>query len=285
MEVSLRRAEAADAPVLGEICYRAFRSIAEAHNFPPDMPEPEVGIGLVSQLIANDGFFGVAAEQDGALVGSNFLDERNPITGVGPITVDPDVQNDGVGRALMQAVIERSQARGFAGIRLVQSGYHNRSLSLYLKLGFDVREQLACLQGPAIGETPQGFAVRPAAPADAAACNRLCLRVHGHERPGELAEAIASGAARVALRAGRITGYATTIGFFGHAVGETNEDLQALIGSAEAFAGPGFLAPTRNGELMRWCLGRGLRVTQMMTLMSMGLYNDPDGAWLPSILY
>jgi hypothetical protein len=36
---------------------------------------------------------------------------------------------------------------------------------------------------------------------------------------------------------------------------------------------------------MRWCLGRGLRVTQMMTLMSMGLYNDPDGAWLPSILY
>ena len=285
MGVSLRRAEPADAPALGRICYAAFRSIAEAHNFPPDVPAPEVAVGLVSRLIDNEGYFGVAAESDGVLVGSNFLDERNPITGVGPITVDPSVQNDGVGRALMQAVIARSQQRGFAGARLVQSGYHSRSLSLYLKLGFDVREQLACLQGPVIGQTPPGYVVRPAAAADADACNRLCLRVHGHERPGELAEAIVSGAAAVAERCGRITAYATPIGFFGHAVGETNEDIEALIGAAEAFAGPGFLVPTRNGELMRWCLERGLRVTQTMTLMSMGLYNHPAGAWLPSILY
>ena len=182
-------------------------------------------------------------------------------------------------------MIERSETRGFAGIRLVQSGYHSRSLALYLKLGFNVREQLACLQGPAIGETPPGLAVRPARPDDAAACNRLCLRVHGHDRAGELDDAIATGAARVVERAGRITGYATPVAFFGHAVGETNEDLQALIGAAEAFGGPGFLVPTRNGELLRWCLGRGLRVAQTMTLMSMGLYNEPAGAWLPSILY
>jgi hypothetical protein len=36
---------------------------------------------------------------------------------------------------------------------------------------------------------------------------------------------------------------------------------------------------------MRWCLGRGLRVTQPLTLMTMGLYNEPAGAYLPSILY
>lgn len=285
MGMRLRRAEAADAPVLGEICYRAFKSIAEAHGFPSDIPGPEVSVGLISRLTGSDGFFGVAAVADGALVGSNFLDERGPISGVGPITVDPNVQNDGVGRALMQAVIERSAERGVAGVRLVQAGYHNRSLSLYLKLGFNVREQLACVQGPAIGQTPPGFVVRPATPADAAQCNRLCLRVHGHERAGELADAIATGQASVTVRAGRITAYATPVGYFGHAVGETDEDLQALIAGAEAFAGPGFLVPTRNGELMRWCLGHGLRVTQTMTLMSMGLYNDPDGAWLPSILY
>jgi len=28
-----------------------------------------------------------------------------------------------------------------------------------------------------------------------------------------------------------------------------------------------------------------LRVTQTMTLMTIGLYNEPDGAWLPSVLY
>jgi hypothetical protein len=82
-----------------------------------------------------------------------------------------------------------------------------------------------------------------------------------------------------------MTGYATVVGFFGHAVGETNEDVQALIGAAKEFAGPGFLMPTRNGELFRWCLKAGLRVTEPMTLMSAGLYNNPAGAFLPSILY
>jgi hypothetical protein len=36
---------------------------------------------------------------------------------------------------------------------------------------------------------------------------------------------------------------------------------------------------------MRWCLSRGLRIDQTMTLMTTGLYNQPGGAWLPSILY
>ena len=42
---------------------------------------------------------------------------------------------------------------------------------------------------------------------------------------------------------------------------------------------------TRNGELFRWCLGNGLRVVQPMTLMSLGLYSEPKGAFLPSVLY
>ena len=128
--------------------------------------------------------------------------------------------------------------------------------------------------------------MRPATLDDLAACNRLCLHVHGHERRGELAEAIKPAAWRASSSGpGRITGYATSIAFFGHAVGETNEDAQALIGAAESFPGPGFLVPTRNGELLRWCLGEDLRITQTMTLMSIGLYNQPDGVWLPSILY
>ena len=89
----------------------------------------------------------------------------------------------------------------------------------------------------------------------------------------------------VVEREGRVTGYATVIGFFGHAVGETNRDLEALIGAAKEFAGPGFLLPIRNGEVFRWCLEQGLRVTQPLTLMSKGSYDEPAGAFLPSILY
>jgi hypothetical protein len=83
---------------------------------------------------------------------------------------------------------------------------------------------------------------------------------------------------------GRISGYTTLVGFFGHTVGESNEDLKALIGAAESFAGPGFLLPTRNSEMLRWCLERGLRIVQPMTLMSLGLYNEPRGAFMPSVL-
>jgi hypothetical protein len=89
----------------------------------------------------------------------------------------------------------------------------------------------------------------------------------------------------VVERNGRITGYTPQIAFFAHATTETTDDLEALIAAAPAFPGPGFLVPSRNGALMRWCLGKGLRVTQSMTLMSMGLYSEPQGAWLPSVLY
>jgi hypothetical protein len=109
--------------------------------------------------------------------------------------------------------------------------------------------------------------------------------VHGHNRAGELRDAIAQGFATIVEHDRRITGYATIIGFFGHVVGETNEDVKALIGAAKEFAGPGFLLPTRNGDLFRWCLNNGLQITQPMTLMSKGLYNEPAGAFLPSILY
>jgi hypothetical protein len=84
---------------------------------------------------------------------------------------------------------------------------------------------------------------------------------------------------------GRITCYVTAIAFFGHAMGETNEDVKALLGAAPEFPAPGFLLPIRNGELFRWCLEHGLRVAQTNTLMSYGLYNSPTGAFLPSILY
>jgi hypothetical protein len=168
---------------------------------------------------------------------------------------------------------------------LVQAAYHNRSLSLYAKLGFTIREPLALMQGAPLRASIQGYAIRQATEQDLAACNRVCTHIHGHDRSGELLDAITQATAMVVEHDGRITGYATAVGFFAHAVGESNEELKALIGAASAYLGPGFLLPTRNTELFRWCLEQGLRVGQVMTLMSIGLYNEPAGACLPSILY
>jgi predicted N-acetyltransferase YhbS len=270
--VTIRRARAEDAPACGRICYEAFHKISTEHNFPPDLPAPEAGVGLMSQLFSHPGFYCVVAETDGAIAGSNCLDERGAIAGLGPITIDPKVQNRGVGRKLMDAVLDRARERNFAGVRLVQAAFHNRSLSLYTTLGFDVREPLAVFQGPPIKKKYEGLVVRPAQLADVEACNALALRVHGHHRGGELADAIRQGTAAVVERDGRITGCASALAFYGHAVAETNPDLEAMIAGADGFAGPGILVPSRNSELFRWCLAHGLRVVQPMTLMSPGLY-------------
>lgn len=283
--IKLRRATREDAGICGHICYEAFTAISKQHNFTPELPAPEAGVGLLGMLFSHPGFYCVVAESEGRIVGSNCLDERSAIPGVGPVTVAPDVQNRSIGRILMQAVIDRARERAFPGVRLLQAAYHNRSLSLYTKLGFDTREPMSVMQGSPLKQVVKGCAVRKATENDLNAANHVCEKVHGHSRSGELRDGIGQGTALVVERHGRITGYASAFGYLGHAVGETNLDLQALIAAADDFGWPGIIVPTRNSELFRWCLESGLRVVHPMTLMTIGLYNEPNGAYLPSVLY
>jgi predicted N-acetyltransferase YhbS len=286
MNPKLRPGTREDAIACGLIDFEAFKLISSQHNFPWDFPSIEIATGVVTMMLSNPGFYSVIAEMDGKVVGSNFLDERNSIAGIGPISVDPAVQNQTVGRQLMLAVVERAAKRKFAGVRLVQAAYHNRSLCLYTKLGFETREPLSKMDGAPIDKQIPGYDVRPAVESDLLACDNLCMRVHGHDRGGELRDAIKAGTAKVVEHLGRITGYATDIAFFAHAVGETNQEIIALIASAPEFSSKGgILVPTRNGELFRWCLNHGLRLVHQMTLMTTGLYNEPAGAYLPSVLY
>ncbi|MBY0321201.1 MAG: GNAT family N-acetyltransferase [Reyranella sp.] len=285
MSIVLRRGTPADAAACGAICYEAFKSVCTAHNFPPDFPSPDAASGLMSMLLAHPGFYSVVAEADGRVVGSNFLDERAFIMGVGPITVDPTGQNQGVGGRLMQEVLDRAAGRQAAGVRLLQAGFHNRSLCLYTKLGFHTREPVSILQGKPLGQKFAGYEVRSAAADDVAACNRICRQVHGFDREAEVRDAIAGGTASVVEHLGQVVAYTTAIAFVGHSVAETNQGLMALIAASPEFGGPGFLVPTRNHEVFSWCLGMGLKLVYQMTLMTIGLYNEPEGPYLPSILY
>jgi predicted N-acetyltransferase YhbS len=282
---SLRPGRRMDAKACARVCYEAFGTIARQHNFPPDFPSVDVAADLMTMLLAHPRFFSVVAESGGEVVGSNFLDERSMVAGLGPITVDPRVQNRKIGRALMQAALDRVTERHCPGVRLLQAAYHTRSLALYTTLGFHPRESIACMQGAPVRVVVPGHQVRRAVAADLDACNRVCAAVHGHDRGGEVLDAITQGTARVVEHENRLTGYATDLAFFAHAVGETTRDLMALIGGAEAFGGPGILVPVRNAALFQWCLAHGLRVVQVMTLMTIGLYNEPAGAYLPSVLY
>src|SRR5689334_18395302 len=108
---TIRQATPADAAVAGKICFEAFFKINSDHNFPADIPSPEIATGFCDLLFRHPKFYNVVAEEDGRIIGSNCLDERSTISGIGPITVDPTTQNRGVGKALMQAVLDRVRER------------------------------------------------------------------------------------------------------------------------------------------------------------------------------
>jgi GNAT superfamily N-acetyltransferase len=283
-KITYRPAKPEDIEKLGKIAYDAFYKISTDHNFPPDFPNAETGIGLAGMMIGRDDIFSVVAE-NGRILGSNFLWEADEIDGVGPITVDPAEQNSSVGRELMERILERSADNGKAGIRLVQAAYHNRSLALYTKLGFDVVEPLSAINGTPFTAEIEGRSVRQLASADVEAADKLCIAAHGISRKNEIAGAAESGSGIVVEINGSLSGYATVLGFFGHAVAQTNDDLKALIGSGREIAGTGILLPTRNGDVLRWCLENGLRIVMPMSLMSKGYYQAPRNPFFPSILY
>jgi len=288
MSIQIREMKQEDVERCGTICYEAFKTISEQHNFRPDFPEPQAGIQLAEALFSNPGIFSVVAEQDEQVIGSNHLLEYDAIRAVGPITVDPSAQAKGAGRMLMQAVIERG--KGSAGIRLVQDAFNTASLSLYASLGFDVREPLVVIEGELKGDVPPNTTVRALKEEDYEACAELCRRTHGFDRLNELKHMPPFVTSFVALRDGRVAAYASGPHFWvmNHAVAETEDDMRALLLGA-ANLNPdqpiSILLPTRQSDFFRWCLKQGMRVIKPLTLMTMGEYHEPRGCYLTSVGY
>ena len=286
--VIIRQATPDDAEACGRIIFEAFKSIHDRHRFARDFQTLEDAARLASMFIAHPQIYGVVAEKDGRVVGSNFLDERNPVRGVGPITVDPTLQERGVGRRLMKAVIERGADA--TGIRLVQDSFNTLSLSLYASLGFDVREPLALVQGKLDGGPVAATGeVRPLEEDDLDECAALSERVHGFERNGELRDAREFFKPFVLVKGGRIRAYASAPTFWqlNHGVAETEGDMRALLlGASAASDEPlSLLVPVRQTDFFRWCLAEGLRVVKPMNLMTKGMYREPEGFYFPSVEY
>jgi GNAT superfamily N-acetyltransferase len=288
--MNLRKPTPVDAPELARILVDAFGGIARQHNFPLDFPDPAMAGRLLEFFIHHPNGVGFLAEEDGRILGSNFLDRRDAIAAVGPITVDPNAQAKGVGRRLMQATIDAGKDN--PGIRLVQDAFNTASMSLYTSLGFDAMEPLALMRGKP--KTPPtlagGVEARAMREDDLPACADLCRRVHGGiDRTNELRDAIKMFHPFVLTRAGRVVAYASapTFWFLNHGVAESLADMQTLLAAAGAANEEPLmlLLPSRQADLFRWCLAQGLRMVKPMTLMSMREYHEPKGAWYPSVGY
>jgi predicted N-acetyltransferase YhbS len=287
--VELRPLDRSDLDEGSRILYEAFREIHDYHRFPGAYPTLQVAAQLAGGFIEHPLIWGVAASSDGRLVGSNFIDERGPIKSLGPLSVEPQVKERGIGRRLMEATLRRGD--GARGVRLLQDSFNRQSLALHVSLGFEVREPTVLLAGrPRSGPRPESE-VRPLTEDDVEECERLCVSVHGFERTNELRDSLRSPifAPFVAVRDGRVCAYATTLSFYmaAYAVAATEEDMRALIlGALAGGAQPAsFLLPTRQSGLFRWCLSEGLRIVKPMTYMTIGEYREPAGCWIPSVMY
>ena len=286
MDVTLRDAVPADTQECGRILYEAFATLADRHGFPHDFPSIEAATKSMRALISNAGFYGIVAEVDGRVAGSSFLDERSTIHAIGPVSVDPAAQDHHVGRALMVAMLERARETGTPGVRLVQISYHNRSLSLYAKLGMDVRETFAAMHGEPIHVSFPGYAVRPATGGRRGGLQRPVParpRAHPGGRGGRV-DRRRQGEGRRAPRADhRPTRRAST-------TSATRSPRPTTIcrrsSAPRTTSGPrASSSPSTTRELFRWCLAHGLRVFFVVNMMTIGLYQEPRGAYLPSVGY
>jgi GNAT superfamily N-acetyltransferase len=295
MGLEIVPARAEHIPELARIAFEAVKGIHDRHGFPLDIPSMEVARMMMEMLVRRPDFYGVAAVLDGKIAGSSFTQISDAVSGVGPITVDPDCQTRGVGRALMRHVVDWSLANHGPMVRLVQDGFNMASLSLYTSIGFTVVEPLVLM---AVSPAEYSDAtVRPLALGDLPACDALCTRILKVSRKNELAFMIEHGAKAGFIphgrfKAERLVAYIIP-GFFGHGVGESAEDLLTTVTQAASRLPPPahkVLIPARNGELFRRALDSKMRSIKLMSLMAMGPYEEPmapatGAAWAPSIAY
>jgi len=287
LSIAIREIRPEDVESCAVAAYAAHSRVAAAHNVPCEHPSVEFSMGLIGNKLKDPNAVGFAAEREGRVIGSVFLNlfPKTPAAAIGPLTVDPAAEGSAVGQRLMHAAMNAARDRGVDQVRLVQSPSHLRSLALYSKLGFEVREPLVLFSGPPLGWDAERYGLRVATMDDIPGCDRLCTAVHGFARTFELRAAIEQKTARVVERGAYISGYSTGLGLRGHAVGDTTEDLKQLIGTSPMVIGPGFFAPLRNGELLRWLLANGFRASWPAFLMTRGSYKETSTAFMPSIAF
>ncbi len=275
-------------PELGRICFEAFKGISDAHGFPLDIPTIEAAQSIIGWMAGSSHVHGVAAIENGKLLGSNFVTIHDDAAGVGPITIDPAAQSRGLGRRLMQWAVDEARAKGSEQIRLVQDSFNLASLSLYSSMGFDVKESVALMAiAGAAAEAPDP-GIRGIVESDLPAVERLSREYYGVSRRNEVGAHFASGACTlIRERDGRAAGFYLP-GFIGFGVAENNADALTLIREAARVAPADALlvfCPLRNTDLYRQLLKAGARAIKVLTLMAMGPYREPSGAWMPSILF
>jgi ribosomal protein S18 acetylase RimI-like enzyme len=119
---------------VGEILFEAFNVGASKHGYAPRMHSVQEGTSWAWAMLRHGPREILIAEVDNLAVGLCCLNPRGDHGGIGPVAVDPSFQGYGIGRQLMNALLNR--AEGLQSVRLFQEAFNPASFSLYYSLNF-----------------------------------------------------------------------------------------------------------------------------------------------------
>jgi len=199
MDLELRASVAEDENDLAPIMHRAFSEFNISVGIPPDadFDNVEIAKNFLHGLLQSSNSYGITAfdKASGLPIGAAFLNfTGESVQAVGPVFIDPDVNNKGAGKALMNALIERAKATNATSIRLVQIAANTKSFSLYAKLGFQPVECVSYFEGSMDkklhtgASVIPGFKVKRMEESDVHACSELYKSALGHDWETDIRE-------------------------------------------------------------------------------------------------
>lgn len=275
----------ADVPAVGQVIAVAFNDVCQRHGFPPPWPRPETAELMTSFYVGYPEARGFVAENDGRLVGSGFAHVRADKAGIGPVTVAPEAQGSGAGRAIMERLLE--ETRECSSVRLIQDAFNNVSFSLYSKLGFVPRDIVARFVADAPVPTPpsDSLAVREMIAVDLDSVAALDEQRTGMRRHPDFALLLSLGSQSVCERNGRLTGFLCRVPaadecMLGPGAAETLDDLWALVCEAVRLSGPARVrmwVTASQHELLRRVFESGFAISSLSTYMVKGEWQPPPG--------
>jgi len=276
---------AADVPAVGQVIAVAVNDVCHRHGFPSPWPRPETAERMTGFYVSYPEARGFVAEENGRLVGSGFAHVRADKASIGPVTVAPEAQGSGAGRAIMERLLE--ETRECSSVRLIQDAFNNVSFSLYSKLGFVPREVVArfVAESPRPKAPESSLVVRDMTTADLDSVAALDERKTGMRRRPDFALLLSLGSQLVCERDGCLTGFLCRVPadgecMLGPGAAETIDDLRALLCAAVRVPGPArvrFWVTARQDELVRYAFDAGFLISSLSTYMVKGEWQPPPG--------
>lgn len=239
---------------------------------------------------------------NGQMMGACFYHPREHHVSLGIMAVHPNYFGRGIGRRLVDAIVDFTDSNAYKSLRLVSSAMNINSFSLYNRSGLVPRASYIdmILAVPAGGmkiSVPGQDRVRDATLADVFKMAALEHEISGISRDADYAYAIVNKrgflhAAVLENKTGGIDGFMISVqspalNMLGPCVARTEDDALALVRrELDRFAGkvPLFLIPMEKRFMVETLYTWGARNVETHLLQARGDYQPFTGVNMPSFL-